>query len=134
MGDLLHVVGAAILERGRCLVTQRGEEMANALEWEFPGGKVEAGEDPRRALAREIREELGLVIAVGDHLGRGTHHTGERRIVLDVFAARVTAGTVRLAEHHRYGWFDATTIRQLDWSVADRPVLPHLFRLLDQNT
>lgn len=67
----LHVVGAAIIEHGRCLVAQRRPEMALAGLWEFPGGKVELSELPQSALEREIREELGLAIDVGPWIGRG---------------------------------------------------------------
>lgn len=67
----VHVVGAAIVSGGRCFVAQRGEEMALPFQWEFPGGKVEDGEDPEEALAREIAEELSLEIEVGDYLGCG---------------------------------------------------------------
>ena len=102
----LHVVGAAILRGPTCLVTQRGADGGSAaLKWEFPGGKVEPGEDPRAALVREIAEELSLEIEAGVWLGRGEHSDAGRTIVLDVFAATVTAGTLRLNEHRRHGWF-----------------------------
>ena len=127
---VVKVVGAAILRHGTFIAAQRHRNMAEPLKWEFPGGKIEAGEDPRQALAREIREELALEIAVGAWLGRGTHEEGGRRIVLDVFTATVVAGEIRLAEHRRAGWFRASEIDDLDWAAADRPVLPALRRLL----
>ena len=68
----LLVVGAAIARGKKCLVTQRGPGMSLAGKWEFPGGKVESNESPRAALAREIVEELGLRISVGELLGTGT--------------------------------------------------------------
>ncbi|MEM9291255.1 MAG: NUDIX domain-containing protein [Acidobacteriota bacterium] len=79
----LRVVGAAVLQqrgdgagsapRPRCLAVQRSETMNPPLAWEFPGGKIEPGEDPRSALQRELREELALEVLVGSHLGRGVH-------------------------------------------------------------
>lgn len=129
--DALKVVGAAILRGGTCLVTQRGPDGGSAAgQWEFPGGKVEPGEDPRAALEREVREELSLEIETGAWLGRGEHPDGERMIALDVYAATVVAGTLRLTEHRRHGWFRAEEIDGLDWAAADRPVLPALKRLL----
>jgi 8-oxo-dGTP diphosphatase len=122
----IHVVGAAIVDGGRCLVAQRGAAMALAGKWEFVGGKVEPGEDPRRALAREVAEELGLVVAVGAHLGRGTAETGGRRIVLDVYLARAAGGRLRLAEHAAAAWVSADELAGLDWAAADVPVLPAL--------
>ena len=63
---VLWVVGAAIVdEQGRIFAAQRPEGGAHALEWEFPGGKVEAGESPQEALARELHEELGVEVDFG---------------------------------------------------------------------
>jgi UPF0271 protein len=129
----LHVVGAAILERGRVLLTRRSPRMSMPGKWEFPGGKVEAGEEPRDALAREIAEELGLTVEIGERLGRGTALHAGRRIVLDVFAARRTAGELRLQEHEEHGWFAAGEIGALDWPDADQPILPALERRLAES-
>ncbi len=126
----LRVVGAAILRHGTFLAAQRQQPMADPLKWEFPGGKVEPGEDSRQALVREIREELALDIEVGDRLGRGTGTGGGRTIVLDVYTATVVGGEIRLAEHRQVGWFRAADIDRLDWAAADRPVLPALRRVL----
>ncbi len=101
------------------MVAQRSATMAEPLKWEFPGGKPEPGEDARAALAREIREELALEIAVGEWLGRGTSVVTGRVIELDVYAATPVAGEVRLAEHADWGWF-----------AADVPVLEALLERL----
>ena len=62
--EKIWVVGAAIFDaKGRCLIAQRSAKMSNPLLWEFPGGKVEDGESPERALARELEEELGVSAA-----------------------------------------------------------------------
>jgi 8-oxo-dGTP diphosphatase len=119
----LHVVGAAITRGGACLVAQRGPRMSLAGKWEFPGGKVEAGESPQAALAREIAEELGLEIAVGPLLGGGTATVGSRVIRLDVYAATVTAGTVSLREHAQLAWATADELPGFDWAEADLPCL-----------
>ena len=127
---IVQVVGAAILRRGRCLVTQRGPGGANAFEWELPGGKIETGESPRRALEREIAEELGLVIEVGEFLGRGVATAGGHRIVLDIYLASILSGTLQMREHLRAEWLGPDEILTLEWSPADRPVLPELVRRL----
>jgi len=129
----VHVVGAAIVEGGRVLLTRRGPSMSMPGRWEFPGGKVEAGEAPAAALAREVAEELGLAIEVteGPPLGRGSALVGGRRILLEVYVARrVSNAAPRLTEHDALGWFAADELAPLDWPEADLPILPALARAL----
>lgn len=128
------MVGAAILRDagrdGRCLAAQRGPAMRLPGKWEFPGGKVEDGEDPRAALAREVREELGLEIEVGELLGTGRDDgggaAGDVAVRLDVYLATVTGGDVRLLEHAAVRWLTAAELDAVDWAEADRPLLPRL--------
>ena len=122
----LHVVGAALIEDGHLLLTRRSARMSMAGKWEFPGGKVEAGEEPRAALAREVAEELGIAVEVGERIGRGTSLHAGRRIVLEVFAVRRHGGELRLVEHEEHGWFAAGEIATLDWPEADLPILDAL--------
>ena len=126
----IHVVGAAIVRGGRCLATQRGPGMRLPGKWEFPGGKVEAGEEPRAALAREVGEELGLEIAVGDLLGTGRAVAGELAVRLDVYLATLVGGELRLSEHGDARWVGAADLDALDWAEADRPLLAELRRRL----
>lgn len=126
----LHVVGAAILSGGRCLVAQRGPTMRLPGQWEFPGGKVEPDEDPRAALAREVREELGLDIAVGALLGTGRADHPDLTVRLDVYLAEARGGSLHLHEHAAIRWVDAAELDTLDWAAADRPLLPSLRSLL----
>ena len=128
----IHVVGAAIVAAGRCLVTQRGPQMRLPGKWEFPGGKVEPGEDPRAALVREIREELGLEILPGALLATGHDRAGTVR--LDVYACTLLGGSLHLREHADSLWVGAGEVAGLDWAEADLPALPPLRRLLGRET
>jgi 8-oxo-dGTP diphosphatase len=87
------VVAAVILEGGRVLLTQRKSGSHLEGRWEFPGGKVEAGEDPRDALARELREELGIEARVGEILDVTFHRYDEAdmAVLLLFFEAERTA-------------------------------------------
>lgn len=120
----VHVVGVALLRNGRCLVAQRPEGTSFALRWEFPGGKVEPGELPRAALERELHEELGVQILVGEWLARGEAVGDKVHIVLDVFAGRLTTGEPQALEHRQLAWCSADELGTLEWADADVPVVP----------
>ncbi len=118
------VVGAAILRQGRVLAARRSYPDIAAGRWEFPGGKVEPGESPEAALAREIAEELGCTIEVTGWLDGsapiGTTH------VLTVALARLVAGDPKPHEHDAVRWLGADELGDVDWLEPDRPFLAAL--------
>jgi len=126
----IHVVGAAILNGGTCLVAQRGRQMSLPLKWEFPGGKVKIGEPPADALRREIAEEFGIEIQVHEFIGQGSSEIRGRTIRLDVYRAEILSGELSPLEHQEIRWVDAEDLMRLDWAEADIPVLPAVRRLL----
>ena len=127
----IHVVGAAILKDCRCLAARRGPDVALPGKWEFPGGKVESGETPEEALAREVAEELGLEIEVGAFLARGEVDHDGRRLVLDVHRAALVSGEVELTDHDEVRWLSRKELREVDWAEADLPALAALEACLD---
>lgn len=128
--SVIHVVGAAIVEGGRCLVARRGPRMALAGYWEFPGGKVEPGESPEIALIREIREEMAIGIEVESWIGRGEAVVRGRRIVLDIYLAKLIDGEPQRNEHAEIRWIGVNEVPEFDWAEADRPVLEGVQRIL----
>lgn len=125
------VVGAALLDPvcrpGRLLVAQRARPPRLAGCWELPGGKVEPGESDRGALARECREELGVLVRVGDRVGP------ELAIgsgVLRAYAAYLDCGRPRALEHRAVAWVGAAELARLAWLPGDRLLLPALVGLL----
>ncbi len=128
----IAVVGAAILhrEQGLCLATRRSGVMSHAGLWEFPGGKVECGESPQEALVREIGEELGICVEIGDFVARGEDFREDLHIVLDIYKARWIGGEIVLSEHDHWGWFDAEGLGALEWPFADRPAVEKIIAFL----
>jgi 8-oxo-dGTP diphosphatase len=129
------VVGAAILDGTppgcRVLATQRAEPPHLAGLWEFPGGKVEPGEEEVAALVRECREELDVEIAVGARLGADVEVTGPRGPwVLKVWTARIVSGEVRLVEHADARWLTVDQLDDVPWIEVDAPLVTALRALL----
>lgn len=122
------VVGAALVRDGRVLAARRTRPDAAAGRWELPGGKVEPGETPDAALAREIHEELGCGIDVVAWLTPtvpiGAHHE------LRVAVARLASGRPTPVEHDRVRWLSAAELGEVDWLAPDRPFLPEIAGLL----
>jgi 8-oxo-dGTP diphosphatase len=121
-----RVVCALIERDGRVLAAQRPPQKLLPFKWEFPGGKLEAGESPEAALVREIREELHLDIVVGAPLPPSAHDYGTFSITLAPFLATIPAtAEPRPLEHAAVRWCTARELRDLDWAAADVPVLDH---------
>ncbi len=116
-------VVAAIIERdGSILATQRGYG-EHAGGWEFPGGKVELGETPERAIVREIQEELAARIAVERSVCVIDHDYDAFHLHMRCLLCHVAEGDLELHEHLAARWLDARTIDSVAWLPADRKVV-----------
>ena len=118
-----------MIEReGRVLVAQRPPQKHLALKWEFPGGKVEPGEEPAAALVREIKEELGCDITVGHALPRSIHAYATVTIELIPFLCRLAPGSTEPHPHEHAAvlWATPAELRTLDLAAADWPVVAAL--------
>jgi 8-oxo-dGTP diphosphatase len=123
------VVTAAVVRRGgRILLARRGPGQRHAGEWEFPGGKVEAGETDAECLRRELREEFGLGSAVGERLGIFRHAYSHANVELRVYAVRLSRGAIRRTVHDRVAWARPGELATYSLAAADRPVAEHLAR------
>ncbi len=123
----LVVAGLIIGDDGRVLITQRRADQPLPLQWEFPGGKVEAGESPVEALTRELREEIGVEVAVGRIWDVLFHAYPDFDLVMLVYACRITDGEPRPVEVADLAWM-ATTALPGDFDIlpADRPLVDRL--------
>jgi 8-oxo-dGTP diphosphatase len=129
MGDLLVVVGAAILDDGRLLAAQRGEPPALAGGWELPGGKVEPDETEEDALVRECREELGVEIALRERVGGDWPLANG--MIMRVWTADLLEGDPQPIEDHiACRWLTRDTLHDVAWLPADLPIVDEIARLL----
>jgi 8-oxo-dGTP diphosphatase len=92
-------------------------------KWEFPGGKIEAGETREAALIREILEEFDTLIAIDSYITTVTHNYASFSITMHAFYCTITTGTLTLKEHLAAKWLSATQLAELDWAAADIPVM-----------
>ena len=121
----IKVAAAIIVDEGRIFATQRGYG-AFKDGWEFPGGKVEAGETSREALAREIREELDTEIRVGELFETVEYDYPDFHLSMDCFICTVKAGGLVLKEHEAARWLTAETLETVEWLPADRGLIKKL--------
>ena len=117
---------------GRVLITKRPEGKPFVGLWEFPGGKVEAGERPEAALIRELKEELAidLVEACLAPLTFASHAYEDFHLLMPLFVCRRWKGTVQGMEGQELAWVKPLKLRGYAMPPADLPLIPHLIELL----
>jgi A/G-specific adenine glycosylase len=127
-GPLPHrVVATAVVWRGgRVLITRRPAEGLLGGLWEFPGGKVEEGETPREAARRELAEELGIEVEVGDPLGTVEHAYSHFRITLHAYHARLVAGEPRPAAADALAWVQPDALDDYAFPAANLRLIERL--------
>ena len=120
------VVAALICRDAKLLICQRRRGGSHALRWEFPGGKVEAGEAPVEALARELREELGIAATIGTEVYRTRHRYGEDQdelVLIFYWASIDDSALLRNLAFERFEWADPSALPQYDFLPADNELI-----------
>lgn len=130
---LLLVAACALVDAdGRVLIGRRPEGKSLAGLWEFPGGKVEAGERPEHTLIRELKEELGIEVAEAclAPLTFASHAYETFHLLLPLYVCRRWQGTVTALEHAELAWVRPVRLRDYPMPPADAPLIPHLIDLI----
>ncbi len=122
----LAVCAAVIEEDGKVLLTQRPADKQQGGFWEFPGGKIDPGESPQRALQRELREELGIEIEVGPVLETVYHHYDWGSVLIIAYRCRQLSGAIQHLEVADHAWVEPERFATYPILPADQPILDKL--------
>jgi 8-oxo-dGTP diphosphatase len=122
-----RVVAALIVKDGKILVCQRTKHQTMPLKWEFPGGKIEEGEQPRNALHRELEEELGIDATIGDEMARIRHeYKSGNSVELRFFVVREYRGEIENRIFKDLRWAAPTELLSFDFLEADLKLVSDL--------
>ncbi len=121
----VNVAAAVMIRDGKIFATERGYGDYKDW-WEFPGGKIEENESPRDAVSREIGEELGVSIYVGDRIYVVEYDYPDFHLHMEAFACTITGGEIELREHENALWLDMESIDSVRWLPADEEMIEYL--------
>lgn len=127
----IRVVGAMIERDGQYLITQRPPTASLPLLWEFPGGRVEEGETDEQALARELREEMGISVEVGTRTMHVQHGYEDYDIDFRVYRCRLLSSEkeIRHLKVHTHRWVTPTELDDYEFPAADQKTLEQLLQI-----
>ena len=126
---MIDVTAAILIENGRVLIARRRPGASQAGMWEFPGGKVRPGESPAQCLKREIQEELGIEIAVGEFFGESVYAYEDKTIRLLAYRVRAEGGEISRNDHAELAWVAIADLGRYRFCPADVPFTEKLRKL-----
>lgn len=133
MRPTIEVTAAVIIQNNRVFAAKRGKERHLAGYWEFPGGKIEAGETAKECLQRELAEELNISTTIGPFIMKTAHAYGDKNVVLHVYQVRRFSGDIKLVDHDEFRWLLLSECKTLNWAPADVPIFDELASLLNNH-
>ena len=126
---MTEVVAALIWDNDKFMICQRPAHKARGLLWEFVGGKVEQGETREQALIRECREELDILLSVGDVFMDVVHEYPDITVHLTLFNATIAAGAPQKLEHNDIQWITPSEIQNYEFCPADEEILKKIIEV-----
>ena len=120
---MTEVVAALIWQNDKFMICQRTAHKARGLLWEFVGGKVEFGETKEQALKRECKEELNVLLSVGDMFMNVVHEYPDLTVHLTLFNATISEGEPQKLEHNDIQWITPSEIQNYEFCPADQEIL-----------
>ena len=124
MKKIITVAGIIYNEKGEILCTERevGKYEYTSLKWEFPGGKIEAGENDVQALERELSEELDISVQIKDKFYQVEHDYPDFHLSMAVYTCKLLSHKLKMNVHRALKWVRPESLLQLEWAGADLPV------------
>ncbi len=129
---MITVTAAIIKKQNRILAARRKAGKHLQGMWEFPGGKLETGESPEDCLARELAEEFGIKCQVGRFLATSVYDYGEKIVELMAYQVTHISGEFQLTDHDELRWLSRSELNDVEWALADIPLLQSALSLLDE--
>ena len=126
---MTEVVAALIWDDDKFMICQRPVHKARALLWEFVGGKVESGETKKQALIRECKEELNILLSVGDVFMDVVHEYPDLTVHLTLFNATIVEGEPQKIEHNDIKWITPSEIANYEFCPADEEILKKIIEV-----
>jgi len=117
------VTAAVIKKNNKYLIAKRQVGGSLSEKWEFPGGKVETGETPEQGLVREIDEEFGISIKVGDFIGSHIFRNEDKEYELLAYYVTITSGTITLTVHDDMKWVKIHEFKNYDFAESDKAII-----------
>lgn len=125
--DTVKVVCGVIFQNDKVFICRRKQGKALGGLWEFPGGKVEEGEEYRESLVRELDEELGMQVDVRDHFKTVVHAYEKLTIELIAFACAFRTATLNMTDHDAYEWVNPSELVNWNLAPADIPIAQQIY-------
>ena len=122
--NTINVVAAVIKKENFYLIAQRNRNKHLAMQWEFPGGKVENNENFHNALLREIIEELCITINVHQKIGKQIYRDKKIDVIIHYFFCTIKEGKVKITEHEDFLWVEKKNLHKFDLVIGDKKILP----------
>ena len=120
---MTNVVAAVIRKNNKYLIVQRNRKKHLGLKWEFPGGKVKKNETFEKALLREIKEELNIIINLHDKIAEEKYKDEKIDILLHYYLCTQVGGTIQLIEHEDLAWVEKKDFKYYDFAEGDKNIL-----------
>ncbi len=127
---MIDVTAAIMIRDKKVLIARRNANDKLADKWEFPGGKIRKNETPEACLRREMAEEFGIIVSVGDFFGESIYHYPHDSIRLLAYRTEWIRGPIQSKAHAEYRWVSYDQLEAFDFSAADIPFVEKLSKTI----